>query len=493
MFLKDFVTSPFRGNLSNKVIIRSIYVEKDLMLQWILIPMKRKYFGTNGIRGEINVLFTPTFVSKMSAAIAASFKNKGTMIIGSDGRTSSPSIKHGVIASFLASGFEVIDVGIVPTPLVQFAVNNLKAELGIVVTASHNPPEFNGIKVIDSDGIEIDLEKQKKIEEIYEEERFSLVSWDKNQKVTELDLNNEYIDQICGLVDRDSIEKKKLCAVVDAGNAVGGIITPLLLRKLGVKTITINGQIDGRFPGRGVEPSIEKLKVMSSSTVISKANFSVAHDGDADRAIFGDETGRVFYGDISIALFQKFILKDKKNKKFVTPISSSLIISDIADEIGGEVIWTPVGCIFVSRKMIQEKSLLGGEENGGLFFAPHQSVRDGPMAAALMAEIISQSDISLSELANELPKYHQKKDKIKCPNSIKKKVMDFVTENIQENVEILTIDGVKLIYPDSWILIRPSGTEPIFRIFAEAKSAEEANAMLEKGLKIVKKAIRNVQ
>ena len=454
--------------------------------------MKRKYFGTNGIRGEINVLFTPTFVSKISASIATSFQNKGTMIIGSDGRTSSPFIKHGVIASFLASGFEVIDVGIVPTPLVQFAVNNLNANLGVVVTASHNPPEFNGIKVIDSDGIEIDLEKQKQVEEIYENEKFSLVSWDNNQKVSELDLKNEYIEQICGFVNRDRIEKKKLCAVIDAGNAVGGLITPLLLRKLGIKTITINGQLDGRFPGRGVEPSVENLKTMSNSTVISKADFAVAHDGDADRAIFGDETGRIFYGDISIALFQKFILKDKRNKKFVTPISSSLIVSDIADEIGGEVIWTPVGCIFVSRKMIQEKNLLGGEENGGLFFSPHQSVRDGPMAAALMAEIIAQSDTSLSELANELPKYHQKKDKIKCPNSLKEKVMDFVIDNVQEKAEILTIDGIKLIYSDSWILIRPSGTEPIFRIFVEAKSVEKADAMMDKGLKIVNKAIRSV-
>lgn len=455
--------------------------------------MIRKYFGTNGIRGEVNVLFTPTFVSKISAAIAASFQNKGTMIIGSDGRTSSPFIKHGVIASFLASGFEVIDVGIVPTPLVQFAVNNLKANLGVVVTASHNPPEFNGIKVIDSDGIEIDLEKQKQVENIYENEEFNLVSWENNQKVTKIDLKTEYIEQICSFVDRDSIEKKKLCAVIDAGNAVGGVVTPLLLRKLGIKTITINGQLDGRFPGRGVEPSLENLKTMSNSTVISKANFSVAHDGDADRAIFGDETGKIFYGDISIALFQKFLLKNDKNKKFVTPISSSLIVSDIAEEIGGEVIWTPVGCILVSRKMIQEKSLLGGEENGGLFYAPHQSVRDGPMAAALMAEIIAHSDTSLSKLANELPKYYQKKDKINCPNSIKKKVMKCIIDNIQEKVEILTIDGIKLIYPDSWILIRPSGTEPIFRIFVEAKSVERTNTMMEEGLKIVNVAIKCVQ
>jgi phosphomannomutase/phosphoglucomutase len=455
--------------------------------------MTRKYFGTNGIRGEVNVLFTPQFVSKMSLAIAASFQGKGTMIIGSDSRTSSPSIKHGVIGSFLASGFEIIDVGTVPTPLVQYAVSSLKADLGVVVTASHNPPEFNGIKVIDSDGIEIDIEKQIHIEEIYKKEEFRFVSWDRNQEVIKKDLTSEYIEQICSFVDSHRIEKKKLCAVVDAGNAVGGLVTPQLLRKLGIKTITINGQLDGRFPGRGVEPSPENLKVMSDSTVVSNANFSVAHDGDADRAIFGDEKGRIFYGDISIALFQKFILRNEKNKKFITPISSSLIVSDIAEEIGGEVLWTPVGCIFVSRKMIQESNILGGEENGGLFYAPHQSVRDGPMAAALMADIIAQSGVSLSELANKLPKYYQKKDKIECPNSLKKKVMDYVINNVQDNVEILTIDGIKLIYPDGWILIRPSGTEPIFRIFVEAKTTNRAKKMIEEGLKMVNRAMKSVK
>ena len=475
------------------MLIDSFHVEKDLMFHEFLGLMKRKYFGTNGIRGEIGILFTPVFVSKMSSAIAALFQNKGTMVIGSDSRTSSPFIKHGVIASFLASGFEVIDVGVVPTPLVQFAVTKLKADVGIVVTASHNPPEFNGIKVIDSDGIEIDIDKQKKTEEIYENEKFGVFSWDKRNKFSKMDLKEEYIDQICSFVDSNLIEKKKLCAVIDAGNAVGGLVTPILLRKLGIKTITINSQLDGRFPGRGVEPSPEKLGSMSRSTKTSKADFSVAHDGDADRAIFGDETGRIFYGDISIALFQKHILKEMHNKNFVTPVSSSFIVSDIAKEIGGKVVWTPVGCIYVSRKMLQEEALLGGEENGGLFYAPHQSVRDGPMAAALMAEIIAQTDTNLSKLADELPKYYQKKDKIGCPDTLKEIVMEFIIQNMQEEVEILTIDGIKLIYPDSWILIRPSGTEPIFRIFVEAKSAAKADNMMEEGLKIVNRAIKSVQ
>ncbi|MFW9851936.1 MAG: phosphoglucosamine mutase [Candidatus Thorarchaeota archaeon] len=453
--------------------------------------MKRKFFGTNGIRGEIGELFTPVFVSKMSSAIAAFMKNKGTMVIGSDSRTSSPAVKYGVISSILSTGIEVIDLGVVPTPLLQFAVTYLKVDFGIMVTASHNPPHFNGIKVVDSDGIEIDIHKQKLIEEIYERDKFDYVSWESSEKVTKIDLIKDYIDRITSFVDVEKIQKRKLTCVVDSGNAVGALTTPLVLKNLGIRVLSINGNLDGHFPGRGVEPIPKKLTLMGRTALQVKADFSIAHDGDADRAIFGDEKGMVYYGDKSIALFQKWLLQNESNKTFVTPVSSSKIVEDISEEIGGKIIWTPVGCIYVSRTMKENDSLLGGEENGGIFYAPHQCVRDGSMAAALMADILAQTDKTFSNLVGDLPQYYQKKDSINCHNKLKEKVMDYVKNNVQEASEILTIDGVKLIYPDSWILIRPSGTEPIFRIFAEAKTKDIAEKMINNGLGLVKKALRN--
>lgn len=452
--------------------------------------MKRKYFGTNGIRGIIGELITPGFIIRMGSAIAATMKKGGTVVIGSDARFSSPFIKQAISSSFLASGIELIDVGTVPTPLVQFAVKYLKADIGIMVTASHNPPQFNGIKVIDNDGIEIDITKQKKIEEIYEKEHTSYTSWEENKTLTSINLREEYINQILGLVDVELIKSKKLKAVVDAGNSVGGIITPNLLKKIGIKVFTINGHLDGTFPGRGSEPEPKILIHMSETAKAVQANFAVAHDGDADRAIFGDELGEVYYGDKSIALFEKWILSYQKNKKFVTPISSSRVVEDIAKEIGGEVVWTPVGCIYVSRKMIQESALLGGEENGGLFYTPHIPVRDGAMATALMAEILAKTGKSLSSLIQELPAYYQQKDKIYCPNDQKERIMHHIVENVEKAVETITIDGVKLIYEDGWILIRPSGTEPIFRIFTEALTLEKAIERVNKGKKLVEKALR---
>ncbi|MCK5410022.1 MAG: phosphoglucosamine mutase, partial [Candidatus Heimdallarchaeota archaeon] len=377
-------------------------------------------------------------------------------------------------------------------PLVQFAVKYLHANMGVVVTASHNPPQFNGLKIIDYDGIEIDIRKQLKIEEIFEKEQFTYVLWNESGSVTRMDLKQEYIDQIIQLVNTDNIQKKRMSVVVDTGNGAGSVVTPELLRQLGVRVITLNGNLDGRFPGRGSEPTLEKLTEMSKITLQSKCNFSVAHDGDADRAIFGDEKGNIFFGDKSITLFEKWFMRNHENKQFVTPISSSSAVVDIADEMGGKVIWTPVGCIFVSREMISKNILLGGEENGGLFYGLHQSVRDLAMAAALMANILAETEKTFSELVLELPKYFQKKNKLPCPNELKKNVMNHIVASIPETVELVDLDGVKLIYDEGWILIRPSGTEPIFRIFVEAKTEKNTNKIMTKGMRLVQNALQKL-
>ncbi len=453
--------------------------------------MKRKYFGTNGVRGIIGDLMTPQFVVNMTSAIANFIGNKGTVVVGSDARVSSPFIKNAVLSSLIASGIEVIDVGTVPTPLTQFAVKHLKAKLGIMITASHNPPQFNGLKVIASDGIELSVNDQIAIEKIYAEHDYHIASWDKLYNVTKLTLIDEYLDSIISNVDQSLIEKKHLKVVVDGGNAVGSIVTPLLMKRLGIKVYSVNSHLDGTFPGRGSEPLPSMLSVMGETAKQTKADFAVAHDGDADRAIFGNEKGEVYWGDKSIALFEKWTLSKEKTKIFVTPVSSSKVVLDIANQLNGKVIWTPVGCIYVSRKMMESGSFIGGEENGGLFYRKHIPVRDGAMAAALMANIIAETSSPLSDLINELPNYYQKKDKIPCPNELKDKVLKYISENVGKAEEIITLDGVKLVYENSWSLIRPSGTEPIFRIFVEASSQERADQLLSEGKSLINLAIKN--
>ena len=454
---------------------------------------KRKYFGTNGVRGVVGELITNPFVNKLTSAISSFIENKGVVVVGSDARTSSPFIKHAVISTLLSSGVDVIDIGLVPTPLTQFAVRKLKARLGIMITASHNPPQFNGLKVISDDGIELSVEDQIKVEKKLEEGDFYSSDWTKLGDVTEINMIDEYIDQIISFVDVDKILKKKMKVVVDGGNGVGSLVTPYLFKELGMKVFSINTTLDGHFPGRGSEPSPQLLTEMAKTAKSVNADFSIAHDGDADRAIFGDERGVVYWGDRSIAIFEKMILQNEQNKLFVTPVSSSSVVTDIAEEIGGKVEWTKVGCIYVSRTMQKLNAILGGEENGGLFYSPHVPVRDGAMAGALMAHILSTSSSTLSELMNELPQYAQLKDKVECPNNLKSKVLDAISSRVKGYTELITIDGLKAIYDNEWMLIRPSGTEPIFRIFVEANTMDEAEKLLKEGKKTIRETIESFQ
>ena len=271
---------------------------------------ERKYFGTNGVRGVVGELITNFFVNKLTSAISSFIENKGVVVVGSDARTSSPFIKYAVISTLLSSGIDVIDIGLVPTPLTQFAVRKLKARLGIMITASHNPPQFNGLKVISDDGIEISVEDQIKVEKELEEGDFYFSDWTKLGNVTKINMIDEYIDQIISFVDIDKISKKKMKVVVDGGNGVGSLITPYLFKKLGVKVFSINTTLDGYFPGRGSEPLPHLLTEMARTAKSVNADFSIAHDGDADRAIFGDERGVVYWGDRSIAIFEKMIDSD---------------------------------------------------------------------------------------------------------------------------------------------------------------------------------------
>jgi phosphomannomutase/phosphoglucomutase len=241
--------------------------------------------------------------------------------------------------------------------------------------------------------------------------------------------------------------------------------------------ITINSNIDGTFPGRLPEPTPANLGDLCRIVKSIGADLGVAHDGDADRAIFVDEKGQAHWGDRSFALIAEDFLKNNPGEEIVTPVSSSQLIEDITLRCGGKLVWTRVGSPYVSRTMISRGAKLGGEENGGIFYAPHIPVRDGAMATALMLQVMAINKKKLSELMERLPRYFNVKDKLPCPKKLKTRVLKQI-EAEAKGVRVETIDGIKIWNEDkSWILIRPSGTEPIYRIFAEAKSEEEAQAL----------------
>ena len=442
-------------------------------------------FGTNGVRGIANEFVTPELAVNLAKSLGTYMGSKGTVAIGCDTRISGQMLKSAAIAGALATGLSVIDVGIVPTPSIQYYVRDY-ADAGIVITASHNPREYNGIKLIAGDGSEFPRDGERDIEKIYFSGKFSTVSWEKTGNFrTDPSVNDYYIKSIIRAVDAEAIRSRKFKVVVDMGCGAGSLTLPFLLRDLGCEVLTLGAQPDGTFPWRNPEPTPEVLTELSDLVKKTGAAFGAAHDGDADRIVFMDENGVFVNEEVLLAMMAKYMLESEKGP-IVTPVSSSQRMADVAKEEGVELHWTAVGSINVARKMMEVGAVFGGEGNGGLIFPKHQYCRDGAMACAKILEIMVGGK-KFSELTKSVPVYFNAKTKTPSRD-----VMGTM-ERIREETSSLglitdTIDGVKIWYDDGWVLIRPSGTEPIFRVFAEAKKQERAEELMQVGLELILKA-----
>lgn len=450
-----------------------------------------RLFGTNGVRGVVNRELTPQLVLDLSRGVAQYINYQGPVLTGSDGRVSSPALLNLTIAGLTACGCDVETVGMAPTPAIQFLTKHWRMRASMIVTASHNPPEYNGVKVNRFDGIELDRDEERIVEKLVRAREWKHAKWDSIGKISsDRKWQDEYLGSIIGQVDQSEIQKRSLRVVVDPGNGVGVLSAPPLLERLGCKVHVINGEIDGRFPSRPSEPLPEHLAQLCEAVRSDRADFGVALDGDADRAIFVDELGEPHYGDRIFALIAVHLLTRTRGATIVTPVSSSQVIQDVADKYNGRVEWTKVGSVYVSHLMQKIQSPLGGEENGGIFLMGHHPVRDGAMATALIAEIISAEKRKLSELLVELPRYFNGKTKIPCPESKKALAIEHVKKHFAD-LRIDDVDGAKIWYPDrSWVLIRPSGTEPLLRVFAESSTRERVDDILNESRRVVDQAIR---
>jgi phosphomannomutase/phosphoglucomutase len=448
---------------------------------------KKRLFGTFGVRRTANDVLTPEFASRLAASYGSLVQ--GTVAIGGDTRTSTPMLKHAITAGLLSSGCDVVDLGILPTPAIQYAVRNYY-DGGIIVTASHNPPKFNGLKFVDEFGIGTPDDMEIAVEEMYFDSEPKRVSWDKIGKVYHNEtIIDEYIKETLKRVDVEAIHSRKLKVVVDCGSGAGSYTAPYLLKALGCEVTTLNCQADGFFPGRDPEPIEPNLQDLIATVKDLGADIGLAHDGDADRTICIDEKGNFVLGDKTFALVEKQMLKENNGGIIVTTVATSQAIYDVAEEFGGEVIATAVGDLLVARKLKDTDGLFGGEENGGLIFPDFVYGRDAAMTVAKLLEILAKEDRPFSELVAELPVYYQEKLKIECPDDEKEEVMSKIAEEIKTTTdfELDTTDGVKILKDDGWVIIRPSGTEPIFRCFAESDSMDKAVEMANWGIGLIKK------
>ena len=434
----------------------------------------KKLFGTNGVRGVFSEDFTLEFVNDLTMSLAAYFK-KGKILVGYDGRHSSPIVAKIVSSTLNYSGLDCYMAGLVPTPCLEYATKKLGYDGGLMITASHNPPQYNGIKPVASDGVEISRDDEKIIEKIYDEKNW--IKGDSFGKtLEEKNVISTYLDGIISLVGTSAIKNKKFKVCLDLGNGAQSVTAKKLCEKLDCDIFTINEEIDGDFPGRGSEPTPQNLGKLSDLVIKTNSNLGIAFDGDGDRSIFCDENGKILTGDSSALLLCSYLLEKYPNSQVVTCLNSGNIIESIVQKNNSQVVRTKVGSVEVSRKMITDDALIGYEENGGFMFGKHNHVRDGAMTLALMLDLLSKSEISLSKNIENLPSSYTTKTKIECSLEQSKIV---ISELLKEFPNSDISDGIKIqVDQDNWVMIRPSGTEPIIRIYGESNSQDNLDSLI---------------
>lgn len=427
-----------------------------------------RLFGTNGVRGIYGKELTHDLVIDLCYALGTYF-GKGPIVVGYDGRKSSPTLSRLVRATLNSAGLDTANAGLLPTPCLQYAAKRLGYGGGIMITASHNPPQYNGIKPTAQDGVEISREDELKVEDIYYSKKFAKIDGTGRDFVDE-NIISRYIDALLALVDADKIREKKFTVAMDTGNGAQAVVAPLVAKKLGCNVIVINGQIDGDFPARGSEPTPDNVGVLSETVKSAKADFGVAYDGDGDRSIFCDDSGAIYMGDKTGALLVRHLLAGRhRGAEVVCPVNTSMILAKVVEQAGSKIVYTKVGSVEVSREMVRRRSPLGLEENGGFMYGALNEVRDGAMATALMLDMLVASDIPFSQHIAQLPRTFQYKTKFACASRevVDRVVQACISHGSPKKVE--TLDGAKIwIDEETWIMARPSGTEPLIRMYGES-------------------------
>jgi phosphomannomutase/phosphoglucomutase len=449
--------------------------------------IERKLFGTDGVRWIVDKE-SPDFVLRLALAIASYFPSGSRVLVGKDGRIGNSAIYGTILSGLASAGSKVYDAGFIPTPALQLCVKEFGFDYGVVVTASHNPPEWVGIKVVLSDGIEAPPHIDIEIEELLFNSRFRRVSWSNIKSIDRFDIAIEhYINSVKRNTDLEKLKRKELKIVVDCANSVSALTTPKVLKELGLKVISINADIDK--PYRPYEPTPETLADLMSIVTSIHADFGVAHDGDGDRAVFIDNKGQFIAGDISAILLSNYVAKKRPDlpKRVVTAISTShFLVDQHLISKGIDVIWTRVGFLNIARKIVELGGALSGfEDNGGFAYVPHQPVRDGTMSAVLMAEMLAEENISLADIVNAMEKPAVIRVKIPIKDREEGYRIVNTLRDYYKGCKIIDIDGIRVLANDYSFLVRPSGTEPLIRITVESWDKKVAKRVLDEITNII--------
>ncbi len=445
--------------------------------------------SVSGIRGIIGNGLEPQIIVKYSSAYA-DFIAKGTVIIGRDARISGEMVKSLVIGTLLSKGLDVIDIGICPTPTVQYMVKTLKAQGGIAISASHNPNEWNALKLLNSTGQFMTPDENKMMLDNLEASQGTYSNWDTLGKLSfyQEGLIKHMQDVInMQFIDADKIKKKKFRVLVDCVNGAGVYVIPDLLRKFGCEVIEINCERSGIFP-RLPEPLPENLTVTMKAVTDSKADLGIVVDPDVDRLVLITQDGKPFGEENTITQAVKFILS-KKPGNVVVNLSTTRAVDDVTNKLGGKVFRSAVGEANVVLKMKETNAIIGGEGSGGVIFPALHYGRDALVGIALTLQHLTETNQSLLEIKKNLPQYFIAKKKMDLGKNHPDKVVDQLIEKYS-NEKINIDDGLRIDFEDHWVHFRKSNTEPIIRIITESKNPETSEKLSLKYFNEIKELLK---
>src|SRR5216110_2595215 len=456
--------------------------------------------GVSGIRGIVGKDLTEDIVARWARAFGTWARENGkretgtgkrdAVVVGRDARTSGPAFAAAVTAGLTSVGCDVIDVGLVPTPTVQLAVEHHHAGGGIAITASHNPIEWNALKFVGSDGIFLDGNEGARVATLAAGQPGN--GKRETGKVTaDPGAVERHLEAVLKLsvLDVERIRNRKFAVALDAVRGAGGPPMRELLVRLGCRVTGINLETDGRFP-RAPEPIPENLGELAALVRRSGADVGIAVDPDVDRLAIVDETGAAIGEDYTLAVAVRAVLGGMRDagrgmrRVVVCNLSTSLVVEDAARECGAEIVRTPVGEVHVARAILRLAAVIGGEGNGGVMYPALHAGRDAPVAAALLLTLLARDGRRMSELVAAAPRYAIVKAKVERGAGSREQRLERVYAELQRrfpDARADTQDGLRLAWRDRWLHVRPSNTEPIIRLIAEAPSGTGAQELVDEG------------
>jgi phosphomannomutase/phosphoglucomutase len=443
-------------------------------------------FGSSGVRGVVGERLTPTFVTRVAAAAADALGSE-RWALARDERTSGPALTDAAAAGLAGAGADVDRLGAVPTPGVGYYAESERIP-ALVITASHNPPEFNGVKLLGPDGGGLEPAALDAVEAAIEGPDYA--AWDAvGRSRTIDDAPARYRRALVAGLDAEKIEGARLTVALDPGHGVGTRVTPELLGDLGCTVRTVNAQPDGRFPGRESEPVAKNLGDLRRLVRASDADVGIAHDGDADRAVFVDGEGELIDPAASLAAFAAADLKT--GDALVTAVTASQRVVDVCEDARADLDLTPIGATHIAGRVRELRSAgrrvpVAGEGNGGVYFPERVMARDGAYAAGRFLELLADAGSARAVVAPH-DGYVTVRGSVPYDDDAEREAMLDAVERKVADVEgeITTIDGHRVDFGDAWVLVRPSGTEPLVRVYAEARERERAESLLEEWLAVL--------